>query len=130
MRAGTGKRAYRYIAPDVALAGKSGTSNEQRDSWFAGYGGKHSVVVWMGHDDNTPTPVTGSRGALEIWARAMANLDASSLRFNSPSSIKYANINPATGQRTRADCPGSVRLPFHRDHEPDANAADLFAATC
>jgi len=130
MRAGTGKRAYRYIAPNIALAGKSGTSNEQRDSWFAGYDGKHSVVVWMGHDDNTPTPVTGSRGALEIWARAMANLDASSLRFNSPSTIKYANINPATGQRTRADCPGSVRLPFHRDHEPDGNAADLLAGTC
>jgi len=130
MRAGTGKRAYSYIAPEVALAGKSGTSNEQRDSWFAGYDGKHSVVVWMGHDDNTPTPVTGSRGALEIWARAMANLDASSLQFNSPASIRYANINPATGQRTRADCPGSVRLPFHRDHEPDGNAADLLSDTC
>jgi len=130
MRAGTGRRAYRHIAPDVALAGKSGTSNEQRDSWFAGYDGKHSVVVWMGHDDNTPTPVTGSRGALEIWARAMKNLDASSLRFNSPASIRYANINPATGQRTRADCPGSIRLPFHRDHEPVGNAADLLTHSC
>ena len=130
MRAGTGKRAYRHIAPDVALAGKSGTSNEQRDSWFAGYDGKHSVVVWMGHDDNTPTPVTGSRGALEMWAHAMKNLDASSLRFNSPASIRYANIIPATGKRTRADCPGSVRLPFHRDHEPDSNAEDLLSASC
>ena len=130
MRAGTGRRAYRYIAPDVALAGKSGTSNEQRDGWFAGYDGKHSVVVWMGHDDNTPTPVTGSRGALEVWARAMANLNPSSLRFNSPATIRYANINPATGQRTTADCPGSVRLPFHRDHEPAGNAADLLSDSC
>lgn len=130
MRAGTGRRAYRYITPDIALAGKSGTSNEQRDSWFAGHDGRHSIVVWMGHDDNTPTPVTGSKGALEVWARAIANLGPSSLRFNTPPSINYASINPATGQRTIADCPGSIRLPFHRDFEPAGNATDLLSETC
>lgn len=130
MRTGTGRRAYRYVSPEIALAGKSGTSNQQRDSWFAGFDGKHSTVVWMGHDDNTPTPVTGSKGALEIWARAMNNLDASSMRFNAPASIKYAHINPATGQRTRADCPLTLNLPFHRDYEPSGNAADLLSITC
>ncbi len=130
MRAGTGRRAYRYIRPDVAVAGKTGTSNEQRDSWFAGYDGRHSVVVWMGHDDNTPTPVTGSKGALEIWARAIANLGASSLKFTAPPSINYANVNPATGNRTIADCPGTIRLPFHRDHEPAGNAANLLSESC
>lgn len=130
MRAGTGVRAYRYIPASIALAGKSGTSNEQRDSWFAGFDGKHSAVVWMGHDDNTPTPVTGSKGALEIWARVMANLEASSLRFNAPPSIRYANINPATGHRTVADCPGTLRLPFHKDYEPAGNAQDLLSGGC
>ncbi len=130
MRAGTGRRAYRYITPDIALAGKTGTSNEQRDSWFAGYDGRHSIVVWMGHDDNTPTQVTGSKGALEIWARAIANLGASSLRFNAPPSITYANINPATGDRTTAGCAGSVRLPFHRNYEPPGDASELLSNTC
>ncbi len=130
MRAGTGRRAYRYIPGNIALAGKSGTSNELRDSWFAGYDGKHSVVVWMGHDDNTATPVTGSKGALEVWARTMANLDATSLRFNAPPSITYASVNPVTGQRTAADCPGALQLPFHQNYVPRGNPAALLANVC
>lgn len=130
MRAGTGRRAYRYISPDVAVAGKTGTSNEQRDSWFAGFDGRHSIVVWMGHDDNSSTPVTGSKGALEIWARAITNLGASSLYFSAPPSINYANINPVTGQRTIANCPGTIRLPFHNGFAPAGNAADLLSNSC
>ncbi len=130
MRAGTGRRAYRTIPRDTYVAGKSGTSNEQRDSWFAGFDAKHSVVVWMGHDDNSPGPVTGSSGALEVWARAIVNLGASSLQFSVPPSVTYANINPANGQRTIANCPGSVRLPFHRNHEPAGSAETLLSGSC
>ena len=130
MRAGTGRRAYRYIPVDVAIAGKSGTSNEQRDSWFAGYDGSHSVVVWMGHDDNTPTPVTGSSGALEVWARTIANLGPRSVRFSAPASVSYVSINPYNGVRTAADCPGTVKLPFHSDFVPQGNPQALLANLC
>ena len=105
MRAGTGRRAYRYLSRNIALAGKSGTSNELRDGWFAGYDGFHSAVVWMGHDDNTPTTLTGSRGALEIWARIMSNLNPVNLQFSAPESIVYTGINPTTGAFVAADCP-------------------------
>ena len=130
MRQGTGRRAYRYIDSQIALAGKSGTSNAQRDSWFAGFDGQHSAVVWMGHDDNSPTPVTGSRGALEVWSRILTNLSPKSLRFTAPDTITYASINKTTGARIAADCPGAVKLPFHRNFEPVGNREALLAGVC
>jgi len=130
MRAGTGRRAYRYLSRNIALAGKSGTSNELRDGWFAGYDGFHSAVVWMGHDDNTPTTLTGSRGALEIWARIMSNLNPVNLQFSAPESIVYTGINPTTGAFVAADCPGVVRLPFHQGFEPRPDPSVLLADLC
>ena len=130
MRQGTGRRAYRYIDKNIALAGKSGTSNAQRDSWFAGFDGQHSVVVWMGHDDNSPTPVTGSRGALEVWSRILASLSPKSLRFTAPNTITYASINKTTGARIAADCPGALKVPFHRNFEPVGSRETLLAGVC
>lgn len=131
MRAGTGIRTYRYISPDIALAGKSGTSNDQRDGWFAGYGGDYAGVVWMGHDDNTPTEITGSRGALEIWARAFAKINTTSLRFNAPANIRYAPVNTTSGNRIKETCKEAVFLPFHRNYVPDVEpATGLFNNAC
>ena len=63
---GTGRGLYRII-PGVPLAGKTGTTNELRDSWFAGFGDDVTGVVWVGRDDNRPTGFTGASGALQIW---------------------------------------------------------------
>lgn len=49
------------------LAGKTGTSDDQRDAWYAGFDNRHLGVIWVGTDDNVPTPFTGSSGALPIW---------------------------------------------------------------
>lgn len=130
MREGTGRRAYRYNARDIALAGKSGTSNDQRDSWFAGYGGDYAGVVWMGHDDNTPTEITGSRGALEVWARTFARINKQSLRFSAPDSIRYAPINTTTGNRIEETCRDAVYLPFHRDYLPAMAPRGLLGSRC
>ena len=118
MRAGTGRRAYRYIPGRIRIAGKSGTSNDQRDSWFAGFGGDYSAVVWMGHDDNTPTTVTGSRGALELWARTMAQINKNSLPFNAPADIHYGYYNWRTGNLVSKDCPDTLQIPFRRGNLP------------
>jgi len=123
MRAGTGIRAYRYLPPSLRVAGKSGTTNDQRDSWFAGFGGDYSTVVWMGHDDNTPTPVTGSRGALELWARTMARINRQSLPFSAPPDVRYDELHWRTGTLSNAGCPGTLRIPFHRDYAPAAGLA-------
>lgn len=130
MRAGTGRRAYRYVNPDIALAGKSGTSNDQRDSWFAGYGGDYSGVVWMGNDDNTPTEITGSRGALEVWARTFAKINSNSLRFSAPDTVRYVPINAITGNRIDETCAQATYLPFHRDYLPEIAPKGLFASRC
>ncbi len=130
MRQGTGRRAYRYNDRAVALAGKSGTSNDQRDSWFAGYGGDYSGVVWMGHDDNTPTEITGSRGALEFWARIFAKINTTSLRFNAPANVRYAPVNMLTGNRIEETCSNATLLPFHQNYIPELPPAGLFGSAC
>jgi len=119
MRTGTGRRAYRYIPSDIRIAGKSGTSNDQRDSWFAGFGGDYAAVVWMGHDDNTPTEVTGSRGALELWARSMARINKNNIPFSAPDGIQYARMNWRTGYLANQNCPGTLVIPFRRDYLPE-----------
>lgn len=130
MREGTGRRAYRYLPAELTLAGKSGTSNDQRDSWFAGYSGNYSSVVWMGHDDNSPTSLTGSRGALEVWARTLAKLNPTALRFTAPSTVEYAPINPSNGSRVDDGCRGARMLPFDKKYVPAIEPAGLLNSRC
>jgi penicillin-binding protein 1B len=74
VRKGTGRGTLRYFEYDYGLAGKTGTTNDNRDSWFAGFSGNYLTVVWVGRDDYKPTKVTGASGAAKIWARAMSNM--------------------------------------------------------
>ncbi len=62
MEHGTGRSARAFLPPKLVVAGKSGTSSDFRDSWFAGFSGSHLAVVWVGYDDNAPTGFTGSCG--------------------------------------------------------------------
>ncbi len=130
MREGTGRRTYRYVPSSIALAGKSGTSNDQRDSWFAGFGGDYAAVVWMGHDDNTPTALTGSRGALEVWARTMARINQRSLRFEEPDAIGYFAVNRLTGKRIERSCLNASYLPFYLEYPPAFERGGLFDSRC
>ena len=56
--------ATRVRVLERPMGGKTGTTNDQRDSWFAGFSGEHLAVVWMGNDENQPIGLTGSSGAL------------------------------------------------------------------
>ena len=53
------------------VAGKTGTTNDTRDSWFSGFTDQQLTVVWLGRDDNQPTYLSGSAGALRVWADIM-----------------------------------------------------------
>ncbi len=66
-KTGTAKKIYRRMPQSFSVAGKTGTTNDYRDSWFAGMTGDKVAVVWLGADDNQSIRLTGSSGALPIW---------------------------------------------------------------
>ena len=114
MQHGSGRSARATLPPELTVAGKSGTSSDYRDSWFAGFSGGHLAVVWIGHDDNTPTGLTGSSGSLAVWARLMANLGTTSWSTPLPESLEETWIEFPTGLGARPDCgeePISIAVP-------------------
>ena len=117
---GTGRGAYRYVPKTQVVAGKTGTTNDQRDSWFSGFSGRHVATVWMGNDDASPTPLTGASGALPVWARLMAKLPYQEDAENQPAGVDFFRTNPTLGTIVDAHCPGLV-LPF-ADLRPAAEA--------
>src|SRR4029079_14364494 len=80
-------------------AGKTGTTNDQRDAWFVGFTPELLTVVWVGLDDNEPLGLPGAPAALPIWTEYMHNAPAghASLPFEAPDDIVYADIDRDTG---------------------------------
>ncbi len=122
MREGTGRRAYWQLPRDFAVAGKTGTSNGQRDSWFAGFAGDYLAVIWLGTDDNAETPLTGSSGALTVWSDLFTHISRQPLNFVRPEGIVYAWTDPDSEQRSAAKCEGARYMPYIAGTEPLKNA--------
>jgi len=113
MERGTGRAAKRQLPSDLVVAGKTGTSNDYRDSWFSGFSGSHLVVAWVGHDDNRPTGLTGTTGGLAVWSRLMGSIATSSFEPLLPESLEHRWIDYFSGLETSPYCNGSaVSLPF------------------
>lgn len=122
VREGTGKTVYRQLPDSLVLAGKTGTSNGQRDSWFAGFSGDYLNVVWLGRDDNGTTPVTGGTGALKVWSDFMAAAPQSSFLYTKPEGVVYHWVETSSGIRTGSGCPGARKLPFILGSEPERHS--------
>ncbi|KIQ03324.1 penicillin-binding protein [Pseudomonas fulva] len=118
MREGTGRSVYSQLPSSLTLAGKTGTSNDSRDSWFAGFSQDLLAVVWMGRDDNGPTPFTGATGALQAWTGFMRRADPLPLDMPMPDNVVQAWVDAATGQGSAENCPGAVQMPYIRGSEP------------
>ena len=88
-------------------AGKTGTSNDMRDSWFAGYTGQHLAVFWMGRDENKPTVLFGATGALRAWRELFEKLPTKPLSTTPAPGLELAWINPADGKQTQPSCQGA-----------------------
>jgi penicillin-binding protein 1B len=101
---GTGRAGRALLPPDLVVAGKSGTSSDYRDSWFAGFSGSHLAVVWIGYDDDEPTGFTGSAGALPVWAHIMAGLGTSSWNAPMPDGLAEVEIEYSSGLRAAVGC--------------------------
>ena len=97
------------------LAGKTGTSDDFRDSWFAGFDATHLAVVWVGYDDNRDSKLTGSAGALQVWDALMADLRPSPITLTTPAGFELQTIDYATGMLTQPDCgePVTVPIPYN-----------------
>ncbi len=92
-------------------AGKTGTSNDMRDSWFAGFTGEHLAVFWMGRDDNKPTTLFGASGGLRAWRELFAKLPTRPLSAAPGPGLEMAWVNPADGRRTEPQCQGAQQVP-------------------
>jgi penicillin-binding protein 1B len=114
---GTGAGVRAHGLPDP-LAGKTGTSDDRRDVWFAGYAPNRVTVVWVGYDDNRPTRLSGATGALPLWAEFMAAMRPAGgyAAFPRPESMVEVWIDPTTGLLAGDDCARRilVELPDYR----------------
>jgi penicillin-binding protein 1B len=118
MREGTGRALYRQLSDRLVVAGKTGTTDELRDSWFVGYTSDLLAVVWVGRDDNGPTGRTGSSAALPVWIRLAEQVQPETLRPVVPEGIRYVWVDPASGLQTARNCEGARYVPFRSGSEP------------
>jgi len=115
MREGTGKFAYQYLPQSFMVAGKTGTSNDARDSWFVGYSEDSLASIWLGFDNNEPMPITGSSGALRVWTDIFKSLPLTIQRQSQPDNISWHWVDLESGYRTQENCKGAVYMPFKFD---------------
>ena len=102
--------AARSLGVDGPLAGKTGTTNDRRDNWFAGYSPERVSIVWVGFDDNAPTTFSGASAALPIWSRFTAAVRPARgyADFPQPAGMVRATVDPTTGQLATELCPYKV----------------------
>jgi len=109
---GTGGLAW------LDAAGKTGTSNDSRDSWFAGYTGAHLAVVWVGNDANQPTGLFGSTGAMKLWGELFRQVPSLPLAVD-PDGLEWAYMDAEEYALTDETCPGAQRHVFVAGYLPE-----------
>lgn len=119
LRRGTARSAYNVLPAEVDAAGKTGTTDNARDSWFAGYTGNHLAVAWVGYDDNRPTELSGASGALRVWADFNARLPQVPLSTVAPAGVEWAWLVPGGTARSADGCAGAVRVPVVAGYVPE-----------
>jgi penicillin-binding protein 1B len=109
---GTARGAKGLLPAGLVVAGKTGTSNDLRDSWFAGFTNDHVAVVWVGADDNRPTGLSGASGALPIWARIVAGFGDNGYEPVPVTGVTEQWFDYDTGFAADPGCANLVRLPL------------------
>ncbi|ULN63782.1 penicillin-binding protein 1B [Vibrio gigantis] len=114
MKRGVSEGTGRFLQGQFAwagLAGKTGTSNDSRDSWFVGVDGREVTTIWLGRDDNKPTKLTGSSGALRVYANYLKQRTPEQLILPWPNGIATASFTRTAQGALEFDCDGVVKLP-------------------
>lgn len=104
----------RFLQPKfgwAALAGKTGTTDKARDSWYVGADGREVVTVWIGRDDNKPVHLTGSAGALRLYSDYLQRRHPEPLRLTWPKKLTTMKYNRLSNGTLSQDCGGQQSLP-------------------
>jgi penicillin-binding protein 1B len=131
---GTATWLKQRLPEGLSVAGKTGTTNDLRDSWFAGFSGDKVAVVWVGRDNNQPTGLTGASGALRVWGDLMASIDNQSLSDSPPDGVVMTQGCGGVTVPVSADYPEVAACPKPRaeavvaTQDPTPVAADPAAA--
>lgn len=107
---GTGRYLQNQFAW-AALAGKTGTSNDSRDSWFVGVDGREVTTIWLGRDDNKPTALTGSSGALRVYAQYLQYRIPEKLILPWPNGVTTVGFSNKSSGALALDCGNDFKLP-------------------
>lgn len=110
-REGTAKRLGLFY-PKIQYAGKTGTTDDLRDSWFSGFDQDKLTVVWIGKDDNSPVELTGSQGALSVFIDLQAAKKAQSINTPKPNRVEMRAVELDTGAILEDDCGKHKMLPI------------------
>jgi penicillin-binding protein 1B len=116
---GTARR-IRQLYPQTNMAGKTGTTDDYRDSWFAGFDRNILVTTWMGNDDNNKTGLTGASGALSAFTAYQQLQEPKSLSRRFPEGLGIAHFNPTTGDVMVPGCKNAMSVPAILDVLPPA----------
>lgn len=118
-RVGTAQSLRNQLPQGLEVAGKTGTTQRYRDSWFAGFSRNRAITVWVGHDDNSPTGLTGASGALKLWGDIARRLNVKSLSTNPPPSVEMVPVDTTSWLPSKGRCENQIELPFIRGSQPD-----------
>lgn len=111
-------RAAQAAFPELNFAAKTGTTNQQKDSWYIGITGDYSTTVWLGDDDNVPLSITGSSGAQKVWIDFTQNVNPKSLPDTLPSGAARFNILNNKFEIAADRCNDKTPLAFILGTEP------------
>ncbi|THB73917.1 MAG: penicillin-binding protein 1B [Gammaproteobacteria bacterium] len=115
-KTGTASQLSSVFAQEIA--GKTGTTNDLRDSWFAGYSADKLAVVWMGADQNQAIGLTGASGAMQVWSGFMQKAHIRSLEHMPPEGIDYYWAEQNSGLLAERHCKGVAATPFDTRYLP------------
>ncbi|MCB5161611.1 transglycosylase domain-containing protein [Marinomonas algarum] len=111
-------RAAQAAFPNLRFAAKTGTTNQQRDSWYVGITGDYASTVWLGDDDNVPLSITGSSGAQKVWIDFTRQVAQSSIPMSLPKGAARYDVLKETFELAGERCEEKTPLAFVIGTEP------------
>jgi penicillin-binding protein 1B len=111
---GTAK-SLTWRLPNKIVAGKTGTTNDQRDSWFSGFDEDILITTWLGNDENKPTRLTGSSGALVLFSDVMKAIGTRNISLKEPVGVEQVPFDKQTGLPLAQACDDQVLYPAVND---------------